>query len=436
MPKLTVIMPSLNVKPYIKQCMDSVCQQSLSGLEILCIDAGSKDGTWEILEGYAEKDARVRLIHSEKKSYGYQVNLGLQMATGKYVAILETDDYILPKMYETLYRVAEEYELDYAKADYHTVLQLQNGAVFEDRFYTLWAQKEWYGTVIGPEQLCGIHIADSTLWKGLYRRTFLIQNYIRLNETPGAAYQDVGFVMQTLANAQRAMYLDESFYRYRVDREDASTWNPNCFTFIYREAKWLLESGIIDGFSQIHRDACMERLALGFYGEYSKALQRHDYDVKKDVFTEPYQWFVEMLLPWLEKKEQFKTIEFENSVVEIKRALTDNVKWALEWKEKTEKEVSFYNKLQEKPFVIVGAGIRGKNLCKNCLRRKILPLAFADNNPDAQGQVIDNIEALSVEGCVQMYPDIRYIVSMKNGTEQVKKQLSALGVRNENVVVL
>ena len=73
---------------------------------------------------------------------------------------------------------------------------------------------------------------------------------------------------------------------------------------------------------------------------------------------------------------------------------------------------------------------------ENCLRKKILPRAFADNNPDAQGQVIDNIEVLSVEECGQKYSDIRYVVSMKNGTEEVKKQLSALGVSNENVVVL
>ena len=434
MMKVTVIMPSLNVKPYIRQCMDSVCQQSLSELEILCIDAGSTDGTREILEEYAKKDVRVRLIHSEKKSYGYQVNLGLQMATGKYVAILETDDYIVPKMYENLYRMAEEYKLDYVKADYDTVLCLENGEMFQERFYTLREHKDWYGKVIGPEQLCCMYISDTTLWKGIYRRTFLEQNHIRLNETPGAAYQDVGFIVQTLAKAQKAMYLEESFYRYRVDREDASTWNPNCFSFIYREAKWLMESGIIDGFSQRHREACMERLALGFYGEYRKALQRYDYNVENDAIAEPYQWFVRTLLPWLENKVEVVSSDFKSNVIEIKRTLTDNTKWALEWKEKTEKETLFYNKLQETSFVIVGAGIRGKNLCKNCLRRKIVPLAFADNNPDARGQVIDNIQVLSVEECVQMYPDIRYVLSMKNGVEEVKKQLSELGVCDENMV--
>lgn len=82
MPKISVIMPSLNVAPYIRECMDSVICQTLNDLEILCIDAGSTDGTREVLEEYAGKDARIRLIESDKKSYGYQMNLGLEAAAG------------------------------------------------------------------------------------------------------------------------------------------------------------------------------------------------------------------------------------------------------------------------------------------------------------------------------------------------------------------
>ena len=102
MPEISVIMPSLNVAPYIRECMDSVLCQSLKNIEILCIDAGSTDGTWEILEEYARKDVRVQLIRSDKKSYGYQMNLGLKAANGEYIGIVETDDYILPETFEEL----------------------------------------------------------------------------------------------------------------------------------------------------------------------------------------------------------------------------------------------------------------------------------------------------------------------------------------------
>ena len=80
--KVSVLMPSLNVVRYIRECMESVISQTMEEMEILCIDAGSTDGTLEILEEYVRKDRRVRLIKADKKSYGYQMNLGLKEALG------------------------------------------------------------------------------------------------------------------------------------------------------------------------------------------------------------------------------------------------------------------------------------------------------------------------------------------------------------------
>ena len=75
-PKVSIIMPSLNVASFIRQCMDSVVTQTLKEIEIFCVDAGSTDGTLEILREYEQKDKRVRVIVSDKKSIGYQYNLG------------------------------------------------------------------------------------------------------------------------------------------------------------------------------------------------------------------------------------------------------------------------------------------------------------------------------------------------------------------------
>ena len=106
-PKVTVIMPSLNVKPYIKECVKSVMNQTLKELEIICIDAGSTDGTYEVLQDFALRDQRIRLIHTDKKSYGYQINQGLQLASAEYIGIVETDDYIEPQMYERLFNIID-----------------------------------------------------------------------------------------------------------------------------------------------------------------------------------------------------------------------------------------------------------------------------------------------------------------------------------------
>ena len=92
---MSVILPSLNVVNYIEECLDSVTGQTLEELEILCIDAGSTDGTLEILQKYADKDKRIRLIHSDKKSYGYQINLGIDQASGEYMGIVQTFFYVI-----------------------------------------------------------------------------------------------------------------------------------------------------------------------------------------------------------------------------------------------------------------------------------------------------------------------------------------------------
>ena len=91
--KVSVVLPSLNVADYIEECLASVLNQSLDELEVICVDAGSTDSTREILDDYAKKDSRIVVLHSNVKSYGKQVNMGLDYACGAYVAILETDDW-------------------------------------------------------------------------------------------------------------------------------------------------------------------------------------------------------------------------------------------------------------------------------------------------------------------------------------------------------
>ena len=91
---VTVIMPSLNVCDYIEKAVRSVMEQTLENIEILCVDAGSTDGTLEILQALAKEDSRIQIINSQIKSYGYQLNLAISLAKGEYIGVVETDDYI------------------------------------------------------------------------------------------------------------------------------------------------------------------------------------------------------------------------------------------------------------------------------------------------------------------------------------------------------
>ena len=117
-PKISILMPSKNVRPYIEECMESVLHQTLRDIEIFCVDADSTDGTLACLERYAAADRRVHILHDDRGSTGYANNLAIRQATGKYIGLVETDDYVEPEMFERLYEAAETAQADVCRMDF------------------------------------------------------------------------------------------------------------------------------------------------------------------------------------------------------------------------------------------------------------------------------------------------------------------------------
>ncbi len=303
--KLSVIMPSLNVAAYIEESINSALNQTLEQMEIICIDAGSEDGTWEILEKYenlSDTGKKVRLIHSDIKSYGYQVNLGIKQAAGKYIAILETDDMAEAHMYECLLALAEAHDLDFIKADYDCFYTLRNGERYYEKISLWQGEPNSYNLVIDPGSDDYLYSCDYSIWAGIFNRDFLIRNNIWLNETKGAAYQDIGFAQQVLACAKRAYYSDQSFYRYRRDREESSINSMYGLKYARQEFTRLLTD------SEIHKKLiCVQGLyrhmATSFVGEYQKILALINYDTDSAYVRDDYEWFRTTLMQAVERSE-------------------------------------------------------------------------------------------------------------------------------------
>ena len=127
MKKVSVIIPVYNVEEYLEECMESVIHQTLKEIEILCVNDGSTDHSLQILEQYAKKDDRIRIISQENSGYGKAMNCGLDAATGEYIGIVEPDDYVPLNMYEDLYGKAKEEKLDFVKADFYRFTTEKNG---------------------------------------------------------------------------------------------------------------------------------------------------------------------------------------------------------------------------------------------------------------------------------------------------------------------
>ena len=243
MDKVSVILPIYNVSAYLRECLDSVIAQTLKELEIICVNDGSTDDSLDIIQEYAAKDPRIIVVTGPNGGYGKAMNKGLDRATGEYVGIVEPDDYIAPDMYESLYRVAFENDLDFVKSDFYRFSRDEQGQEHLEYVTIDRAAKRRYGQLLNPsvEPDC-IRFTMNT-WTGIYRRDFLEAFHIRHHETPGASFQDNGFFFQTMVYAESMMLIDKPYYRNRRDNPNSSVRNKEkvyCSNIEYDYIKELL----------------------------------------------------------------------------------------------------------------------------------------------------------------------------------------------------
>lgn len=224
MAKVSIIVPAYNVEPYLVECMESITKQTLSDIEIICINDGSTDGTLKILKSYAEKDPRIVLIDKENGGYGIGMNIGLSVATGEYIGIVEPDDFVPVNMFGDLYEIAKANDLDFVKADFYRFERASNGDMFLT-YNHLDRKNQYYNQVFDPSHTPEAIRFIMNTWSGIYRKAFLDEYHIRHNETPGASFQDNGFWFQTFAFAKRGMVIDKPYYMNRRDNPNSSVKN-------------------------------------------------------------------------------------------------------------------------------------------------------------------------------------------------------------------
>ncbi len=224
MPKVSLIVPTYNVEQYLVECMESITNQTLEDIEVICINDGSTDGSLSILQSYADKDKRIIIVDKENGGYGIGMNIGLEMATGEYIGIVEPDDFVPVNMFGNLYDIAKGNNLDFVKADFYRFERATNGDMFLT-YNHLSKKEEDYNVVFNPSETPEAIRWIMNTWSGIYKREFLNKWNIRHNETPGASFQDNGFWFQTFVFATRAMIIDKPYYMNRRDNPNSSVKN-------------------------------------------------------------------------------------------------------------------------------------------------------------------------------------------------------------------
>lgn len=216
--KVSVLVPIYNVERYLSQCLDSLLAQTLSDIEIICIDDGSTDASASLLDTYAQKDCRIQVIHKENGGYGKALNTGLHLAKGEYIGIVESDDFAAPTLYESLYRAAVQHQAQIAKCNFYRYWSKPKAKMKKEPLLDAFP----YHRTIHPWQYLRLFRIQPSIWSGIYERSFLEEQQISFLETPGAAYQDTSFTFKAFAAAERVVFLPDLLLYYRQDNENSS----------------------------------------------------------------------------------------------------------------------------------------------------------------------------------------------------------------------
>lgn len=214
--KVSVLVPICNMEKYLHQCLESLVNQTLKEIEIICINDGSQDNSKSIIQEFATKDNRIVMVDKPNSGYGDSMNKGIALAKGEYIGIVESDDFVDCNMFEKLYNLTQNGTIDIVRSNYYRYWDEKGDA---ESFY---ADIQQYGKVLNLSKVRELLLIPPAIWSAIYRREFLIKNDIQFLPTPGASYQDTSFFIKTLVMAEKFLYTDEKFLHYRQDNASSS----------------------------------------------------------------------------------------------------------------------------------------------------------------------------------------------------------------------
>lgn len=300
-PKISLLVPIYNVEKYLRQCLQSAKDQTLRDIEIICINDGSTDSSREIIGEFMAEDDRFKVIDKPNSGYGASMNQGLDAATGEYIGILESDDFLDAEALETMYGAAKANNAEVVKCDFYFYWSEP-----EERNERFGFVTEKTAGVVNPYEFTDVFYLKPSIWSAIYNRDFLEQNDIRFLETPGASFQDSSFNFKVWACADRIALLDKAYIHYRQDNESSSVNSSAKAYCICDEYVEMLR--FVDDHLDKKREQLMPILAKMRYDNYmwnyerlSEELQREFIDrMAEDFANEDARGYTdyELFEPW------------------------------------------------------------------------------------------------------------------------------------------
>ena len=285
-PVVSVIVPVYNVEKYLDQALNSIRSQTLRALEIICVNDGSTDSSFEIMNNHASQDARIRVIDKPNGGYGSACNCGISLARGTWIAIVEPDDWIDARMYESMTSFAAGLDavVDVVKTPYWRIWmpdtdeQRRVNCSYRGRVRP--ASQPFKLTDPGVTHLI---IHHPSIWSALYRREFIQEHEIRFMEIPGAGWADNPFMVETLCQAKAIAYLDEPFYNYREETPEKTEQVAKTQWKVSLD-RWLDMADVYERLGVTDENILRAHIRRGFT-YIGLVVEYHDLDAEDDVRT-------------------------------------------------------------------------------------------------------------------------------------------------------
>lgn len=219
--KISIIIPVYNVENYLSQCLDSVINQTLNDIEIICINDGSTDNSLSILKDYANKDNRIKIISKENEGQAIARNLGIKEAKGEYIAFVDSDDFVELDMFENLYYLAKKRDLDLVMCKIALFDNKTKNINYNSWYYKLGVFEDFDKTVFNykdtKEFTCEISV---TPYNKIYKTSLLRENNISFPE--GLIFEDEKFFYDVYLKSNKVSIFDKFLYYYRTNRSGST----------------------------------------------------------------------------------------------------------------------------------------------------------------------------------------------------------------------
>lgn len=237
-PKVSVVVPTMNVEDYLNEALASLSDQKLEDMEFIVLNDGSTDHSMTIINEYAALDERFVVIDKPNSGYGNSMNMGIDRAKGQYLGILEPDDFVPADMFDDLYKIAAANDLDFVKADFYRFKVNPDGSMAR-KYNRLSGDPSYYGRLVDTSEDIQTFRFIMNTWSGIYKLDFLNRYHIRHNETPGASYQDNGFWFQTFCRGKRVWFVNKPYYMNRRDNPNSSMFSKKKEFCVTEEYKYI-----------------------------------------------------------------------------------------------------------------------------------------------------------------------------------------------------